>query len=299
MGSPTFGFDDGFSGGVGDDFDREGFDNKISGFDDAINTSVVEEFFGVTPETPPEHEDKLIKDGNDLIQKDLEDRKKSREYDRQQTTKDRPKVETKVSMSFVDWSGFPGGAIHSGAIDPEKKHSTTSRRASLTHGGAKDDDQRRAVLLKAKRRSSVGPTTSTPDEEPKFRNRRSSFRGGGTTRRPSLEQGSHQRAERRTSTRPSEDKEGTHQGAERRGSAKGNRIRRTSLGAEPVVSSPRMRRPVQAAASSTTLEVNKKAPHGVRRPDRKSDRDPAAKFSLELRNKGMLGKAPSIKTMQW
>jgi hypothetical protein len=348
--NPTFGFDEGF----GDGFDPKGFDDKISGFDGAINTSVVEEFFGVTPEAPPEHEDKLIKDGNDLIQKHLEDRKKSREYGRQQTTKDRPQVETKVSMSFVDWSGFPDGAIHSPAIASERKPGTTfSRRASLTNGGAvKDEDQRRAVLLKTQRRSSVGATTtSIPEEElqglpkkdePKFRNRRSSLRGGGSgsthppaekqdpqqpqqprprcARRLSLDQGgSHHRAERRASRRPPpEDKEGTHPRVELAGSgsAKGNRTEKTgsgkgsrgprriqSIGAEPVSPPARVRRPVQAAASSTTFEVNRKAPHrttsGIRRPDRKGDLDPAARNSLELRNKGMLQKAPSIRSMQW
>jgi hypothetical protein len=336
MGNPAFGFDDGFVGGSEDGFDLKGFDDTIN-----INTSVVEDFFGVTPTTPPEHEDKLIKDGNDLIQKDLEDRKKSREYDPQQTTKDRPQVETKVSMSFVDWSGFPGGAIHSAAIgsgSSEKKTSTISRRASLTNGGAKDDDQRRAVLLKSKRRSSLGPTTSTPEEEPqgpprkeepKFRNRRSSLRGGGnthpsaekqdppsprlrSTRRHSLDQGGsrHNPAERRASRRPAEDKEGTHPRIERKGSAKANSRESTGSGRprriqslDPDSPPTRVRRPVQAAASSTTLEVNRIAPQrttsGMRRPDRKSDRDPSSKVSLEMRNKGMLQKAPSIRSMQW
>jgi hypothetical protein len=340
MGNPTVGFDDGFVGGSGDGFDPKGFDDKISGFDDAINTSEVEDSFGVTPKASPKHEDKLIKDGNDLIQKDLEYRKKSREYDRQQTTKDRPQVETKVSMSFVDCSGFPGGAIHSAAIGSgsERKQSTTSRRASLTNGGAKDDDQRRAVLLKSKRRSSVDATTSSPDgepqgspkkEEPKFRNRRSSLRGGGNThppaekqdpqpprhrfsRRHSLDQGdSHHSAERRANRRPTENKEGTDPPAERRGSAKGNRTesrrsRTESRGSgkpRRIQSLGRVRRPVQAAASSTTLEVNRIAPQrttsGMRRPDRNTDQDPAAKVSLELKNKGMLQNSPSIKSMQW
>jgi hypothetical protein len=331
MSNPTHGLENGFGAdGVGDGFDRKGFDDKIGGFDDTINTSAVEDFFGVTPEAPPEHEDKLIKDGNDLIQKDLEDRKKNREYDRQQTTKDRPQLETKVSMSSVDWSGFPGGAIHSAAIGSEKKQSTTT-----TIRRAKDDDQRRAILLKAKRRSSVGHTSSSiseeeepqglpKKEEPKFRNRRSSLRGGGNTlppaekqdpqqprhrftRRLSLDQGgSHHRAERRANRKPPEDKEGTRQRAERGKSAKANRAPRRiqSLGAAPVSPPTRVRRPVQAAASSTTLEVNRKAPlrttSGIRRPDRKSaDRDPSAKISLELRNKGMLQKVPSIRSMQW
>jgi len=333
MGNPTVGFDDGFVGGSGDGFDPKGFDDKISGFDDAINTSEVEDFLGITPKAPLKHEDRqqLIKDGNDLIQKDLEDRKKSREYDRQQTTKDRPQVETKISMSFVDWSGFPGGAIHAAiSSGSERKQSTTSRRASLTNAGAKDDDQRRAVLLKSKRRSSVGATTSSPEEEPqgsprkeepKFKNRRSSLRGGGITqppaekqdpqpprrlsRRHSLDQGgSHHSAERRAKRRPTENKEGTDPPAERRGSAKGNRTESRGSGRPRRIQSVgRVRRPVQAAASSTTLEVNRIAPQrttsGIRRPDRKTEQDPAAKVSLEQKNKGMIQKAPSIRSMQW
>ena len=125
-----------------------------------LTTTLTEDFFGIVPPAPPDHEDKLIKDGNDLIQKELEKRKKSRDYARNQISRDRPRS-TNLSMSFVDWSGFPAAA-HSPTNLSERKR-LTLRRNSLNNEVPVEENT--ASAIRSRRRASCGPVAPSYFEE--------------------------------------------------------------------------------------------------------------------------------------
>ena len=82
-----------------------------------------DEFFPEPHGVSQDHnEDQLIKDGNALIQQDLETRKNKREsYARSQALNRKLDKNKFISLSSVDWSGFPAAAHSPGKASERKR----------------------------------------------------------------------------------------------------------------------------------------------------------------------------------
>ena len=249
-------------------------------------------------------EEQLIKDGNALIQRDLEVRKNKREsYARGQALNRKPDMNKLNNLSLVDWSGFPAAA-HSPGHAAERKRASSFRKAKQDAENGKDGKEeqkpssfrnRRLAKLniseqepptgrtgrqgkgfdneRQRRRASMGAVPTTDDDgtsgglRAKYKNRRHSQRNLKSISPPPPPPEARHRAERtgRTSRLP----------------------RQLSSSKQPASPNSRVRRPVAAAASSTTLEVSKKPPQrsasGMRRVA--DDRGTSA-FRGESRKKG-------------
>ena len=244
-------------------------------------------------------EEQLIKDGNALIQRDLEVRKNKREsYARGQALNRKPDMNKLNNLSLVDWSGFPAAA-HSPGHAAERKRASSFRKAQqdAENGKEKPSSFRNRRLAKLniseqepptgrsgrqgkgidnerqRRRASLGSVPTTDDNgtsgglRAKYKNRRHSQRNLKSISPPPPPPEARHRADRtgRTSRPP----------------------RQLSSSKQPVSPNSLVRRPVAAAASSTTLEVSKKIPQrsssGMRRIA--DDRGTSA-FRGESRKKG-------------
>ena len=245
----------------------------------------------------------MIQDGNAQILRSFEARKKSGDYARSQTS--RNKKHPELNMNQVDWSGFPGAAHKASPAERNQKRAT--RRGSLQHDGTGDLEEHKNNLHRAQRRLSAsghGPSFSPPETLPeppapslspklspsgkKYRNRRHlSFSGPvpNTAEAGESEEadrvkrklsliGAKARAERRNSGNGSHrmTRRPSSRSVDRSKSRSKSRTRRPQSAAQQRPLSPgpairsrtrstspsgRMRRPVAAAASSTTLEVGK------------------------------------------
>jgi hypothetical protein len=279
--------------------------SPASEFED-LGTTFEEDFFGIVRGAPdPDNEEQLIKDGNNQILKAVESKKKTREYSRSQTSRD--KTTSAMNMSFVDWSGFPAAAhSNSPATTSERK----DRRASLSSAPNPARELERRATLRSQRKSQT-KTTFAPEPMPaksvsppredgqKYRSRRYSFKGGdppknpqdgipappaSATRRASLGPGSsHRRPERQHRTQgPVSAKRGT----------------RANPSSRPTSPSGRIRRPVFAAASSTTLDVRRNTPQRTASQGRKQRSHRNSNLDggqLGGQNDALLQKASSIK----
>jgi hypothetical protein len=249
-------------------------------------------------------EDQLIKDGNDLIQRDLESRRKNREYSSRQVRDTQKKGDiNKINLNFVDWSGFPAAA-HSPRSSAERRRLSVKRASSLDApgvvgaGGASSHEPPKLLSLRNlinREQKEKGKDTTTAtgvggeeDDGPggaksphKYRNRRHSQRnlsGSSAPDSPKQFQEPRQSPPRRRLGAGSPqvlDTGGSHHRGERRerkgasSASKQPRPRRNSNPGQPSSPTSRLRRPIAAAASSTTLEIRKKVPQrtasGMRR----------------------------------
>lgn len=397
MGSPSA-FDNTFgpaSGGLEESSPRRRARNSQS--NNSADQALVQNFFGVveeedpaaspTPRTPSsdiQRSDRLIQNGNDLIQKNLSSKN--------QSSNEKPKKERGLDLDNVDWSGF-SAAAHSGD-DRKKRHSM--RRLSLTGGvtDPKDEEARRAILRQS-RRPSLDPDALIPappeellpnspvrtsSDNKKYRNRRSSSRNlmspplddgniktinpDGSSRRTrsrsagrrtarhsrrqvgeggrsKSEERKHQRGkseERRLQRGKSEERKHHRRNRNKdetsgdkperkRGERTERKPRQTNRAAKesPKSLSPsgsrsrkkvtvtrhslsplRSRRGIQAAAASTTLQVQNKAYSRAKEGSQRVGRSipinldgEMAPNPLELQNEAMLNKAPAMRAIQW
>ena len=257
-----------------------------------------EEYFCEPHDVPQNHEEhQLIKDGNALIQQNLEARKNSREsYARgqNQASKKKPDLNKSNNLSLVDWSGFPAAA-HSPGHAAERKRASSFRKANKEAENGKQEKKpssfrnRRLANLDAnkqvspkgptgrqgsddrqRRRASLGSVPTKQDDavsadgrRAKYRNRRHSQRNLNANPPPPPPSEVHQRG--RNSRPP----------------------RRFSNPKQPVSPKSRVRRPVAAAASSTTLEVSRKPPQRSTSGRRRvADDGGTSAFGGERRRKG-------------
>jgi hypothetical protein len=239
----------------------------------------VEEFFGVMPApVPGPDEERMMKDGNKLIQQSIASRNRKQEYARSQV-RDRRSIGVSP-LSLVDWggpemSGF-SGAAHSPAGVVERKTRTASRRSSLQHDNAQQQgqgqsDQEGRRITRSHRHSSIGPVVS-PDtdkgpptaqqrEAQKYRNRRHAK----SVRNPDDQPTQHEGEDNipspggrvgnrgRDSTETGDGIHNQHRRAEKKDAGTAQR--------QILSPSGRIRRPVVAAAASTTFEVTRKGSH--------------------------------------
>jgi hypothetical protein len=291
-------------------------------FDDLAGTTLEEDFFGITAhDAAPEEsddEEQLLKDGNAQVLKNFERQKKTREYSRSQTSRG-TKVKG-ITMSYVDWSGFPGAA-HSPATASERKQ-RQPRRSSLQNSGGSPsggDLQRRAVLRSQRRSSAGGTATGVESSDPeapsepkltpsgegrKYRNRRHAFKASveknhnlpesappqsRTPRGKGLDTGAV--GGHRAETQGSGSKR-----LQRQHSAKGSHGPRksTNVSLRPISPSGRIRRPVAAAASSTTLEVTQARRNSHRSSSRGRKQASVRGFNTDI-DSGLMQKASSIR----
>ena len=245
-------------------------------FDD-IGTTLEEDFFGFSKGDASEDDsndaEQLIEDGNNQVLENFEARKVTREYSRTQTS--RGTKSKGITLSYVDWSGFPGAAHNpentADAKNPDRKQ-RRSRRANLQKEKNGGTERRSANLNRRSQRRLSGDGLVTPQTatqvkslSPKiYRNRRHSKATAGPGPPPDSTTPPYRRAQRRSTL----DNLGGAQGTERGGAggqrqpprnSKGGRVQRESTIQASKSLSPggRTRRPVVAAAASTTLERRK------------------------------------------
>lgn len=262
-------------------------------------------------------EAKLIQDGNDQVLRNFEERRKSRDYARSQTS--RHSKAPALNMNLVDWSGFPGAAHHQTTPPTGEDRKPIMRKSSIQLNSSTmiaGDIDRRTTGPRSQRRLSAGAilshTTDSPPhpqspsispklspngrkEHKKYRNRRhglkevapiTSDRATPDTDR-SRRRGSLNRASTSSNHRAERRGSGSHHRSGRRSvrqqqqsgssssSRSKSRTRRPQTEAQkrslspnaPLISSAggnrstspnaRSRRPVAAAASSTTLDLGK------------------------------------------
>lgn len=290
-------------------------DIALGGMDDFF--SLTKTTMSPSSGTGHEDENRLIQDGNAQLLKNVEAQKKKGDYSRTQTT--RVTREPSLNMNLVDWSGF-SGAAHlnqhpAGERKSERRSSlhgdkgTTSRKV-----GSKSPDGSNGDMSREFARS-LSPKSS-PVTRNKYRSRRRLSKSsclvplavdpddgndGEPKEQMPLSTVPKARAERRSSgsnilrnSLRSSTHASNHNGKPR--SQSKNRTRRPQTAAQRRSLSPstglrtrnhsvsptgRLRRPVAAAASSTTLEVSKHTTNRQRtlrsnsRGKRKKDTKPA------------------------
>jgi hypothetical protein len=289
-------------------------------FDDLAGTTLEEDFFGITAhDAAPEEsddEEQLLKDGNAQVLKNFERQKKTREYSRSQTS--RGTIVKGITMSYVDWSGFPGAA-HSPA-NPSERKQRQPRRSSLQNSGGSPsggDLQRRAVLRSQRRSSAGGLATGVESSDPeapsepkltpsgegrKYRNRRHAFKASvEKNQNPSEGAPPQSRTPKGkgldTSGHRAEPQASGSNGLQRKHSAKGSRGPRksTNVSLRPISPSGRIRRPVAAAASSTTLEVTQARKRNGQRSSSSGRKQASVRgFNNDI-DSGLIQKASSIR----
>lgn len=264
-------------------------------------------------------ENRLIQDGNAQVLKNVEAQKKKGDYSRTQTT--RITREPSLNMNLVDWSGFSGAAHLKQNASGEKKterrsslqHTRGADKGNTRRVGSKSPEDSSIDMSREFARS-LSPKSS-PVSRNKYRSRRRLSKstclvppavdadevddGEAKESPPSVSGGPKARAERRSSGNNfhrNSSRSSTHASNGKPRSLSKNRTRRPQTAAQLRSLSPstglrarnhsvsptgRHRRPVAAAASSTTLEVSR---HTTNRPrtlrsssrgKRKKDQKPA------------------------